>query len=469
MLRSEWPRALVCAICVAVTASCPTPPGNEGEGETGEGEGETGEGEGEEGEGETGEGEGETGEGEGETGEGEGEAGEGEGEPVFPTEQCNPDVYGTDAVRHWHLEMLPSDFQEMLAHDPFGDEECGTHEYWPANFWVEGDLEATEANPLLVGVRPKHYFAIPETGARKISMKIDVNKFVHGQQWHFLTKLSLENGGDGATVREPIAWNMYQQAGVLAACANWVTVTVNDELLGVYTNVEQMNRPFFQGRLGESSGHAWKLTCQRICAGEVRDDETGLWEGSDPNCVDETRDTLCFDPFAESNQQSCAAPNDLVAVLPSLVDMNQLLRMTAVTHIIANRDGMTTNHNNYWYYNFLSGSRGRVYFPWDLDTVMKDEGTLLLPEDPYTGLFAIAEVRAQYKAVVLELLDGPLTEANVLASFDAAEALIADDVAADPYTFDGNALGGPLPEHIDDLKAWWQQRLLQMRAEAEAL
>jgi hypothetical protein len=365
--------------------------------------------------------------------------------------------------------MDPGDWSAVKSHDPFSEPECGPHQYWQASFWVEGDDEATEAAPLVVGVRPKRYYAIVGGGDDKISLKIDVNRYVHGQIWHFLTKLSLENGGEGVIVKEALAWQLHEAGESMASCANWVWLTVNGQQMGVYGNVEQVNRWFLKARLSEDAGHMWKLSCQDLCAGQTRDDQTGLWDGADPNCVDTTRDDLCFEPFVESSQTACAGPpqDEWATALPPLVNMEQFLHMTAVDALMSNKDALTTNHNNFYYYNYLYGEAGRVYFPWDLDTVMTPQTTGLVPGTPFAMVLDVPEFRERYRTIVQELLAGPFSEASMSARLDAVQDLIGADLAADPYMPD--LLGGGLQNHIDNLKAWWQARIPQMQAEVDAL
>jgi endoglucanase len=119
-----------------------------------------------------------------------------------------------------------------------------------------------------------------------------------------------------------------------------------------------VNRGFLRSRLGESAGHLWKMTCQKVCAGEVRDDFTGLWEGPDPACEDDTAGDLCFAPFERHKSKQCAGPplNEWPTVVPPLVNMEQLLRLLLVDGMVANSDCLLTKYNNYYMYNYIGAT-----------------------------------------------------------------------------------------------------------------
>src|SRR5690606_38208931 len=105
-------------------------------------------------------------------------------------------------------------------------------------------------------------------GAVKVGLKIDINQLVPGQTYHGLRKLSMENGvsegtsEDGAPVSthviEHLGWRLMQRAGVVASRAVFARVHVNGDLLGVYVNVEQVDKRFLRSRLGDDDGWLYK-------------------------------------------------------------------------------------------------------------------------------------------------------------------------------------------------------------------
>ena len=76
----------------------------------------------------------------------------------------------------------------------------------PHNYFV-GFLSCENSPLILVGVRRKSDRAEPsEADPQKVSLKIDVNFFVPGQEFFGKKKLSLEAGGGGSVVTEGMSW-----------------------------------------------------------------------------------------------------------------------------------------------------------------------------------------------------------------------------------------------------------------------
>lgn len=66
---------------------------------------------------------------------------------------------------------------------------------------------------MLIGIRRKNDLAEPsEADPQKVSLKIDINRYIPGQLLAGKKKFSLENGSEGATVTEGLSWNIYQAA-----------------------------------------------------------------------------------------------------------------------------------------------------------------------------------------------------------------------------------------------------------------
>ena len=96
--------------------------------------------------------------------------------------QMWPEVFDPFQLTTLNLELDPADW-DTIRFDTTNEIEV------PAMFG------AADETPILVSVRRKSSRALPsEADPRKIGLKIDVNEFVDGQEWHGLVKLSLKSG-----------------------------------------------------------------------------------------------------------------------------------------------------------------------------------------------------------------------------------------------------------------------------------
>lgn len=344
-------------------------------------------------------------------------------------------VFNPDQVLDYHLEMEPGDWSALLADQT-------NSVYYPAQLSCAGEPAIT------VGVRRKR-----SGGAVKVGLKIDINQLVPGQTYHGLRKLSMENGvsegtsEDGAPVSthviEYLGWRLMQRAGVVASRAVFARVHVNGDLLGVYVNVEQVDKRFLRSRLGDDDGWLYKKS------GSAGD---GLKTHENDGLEDPYVAYFCF---WLNGRDACDAPSAevLAEELPEKLDIEGFLRMGAVNALIANTDAPLFKDNNYYYYDWY---QGRVYLPWDLDTTMRAD------YDVFTGDFGganpiYAEVlftnwEDDYAGILTELLEGELTLEAILGEIARAGAVAGDAFASDPH------VSGTMAEAAASLESYWTAR-----------
>jgi hypothetical protein len=352
-------------------------------------------------------------------------------------------VYNPDQLLDLHLELDPADWALVLADTTF-------ELFVPATFWC-GDEE-----PLVVGVRRKR-----SGGAQKVGLKVDFNEIVDDQSWQGLKKLSLENGVSsgsetddasvGDYVAEYLAWRIMQLSGGISGRAAFASLTVNDDPLGVYVNVEQVDKTFLDSRLGDDEGWLYKKS------GGVDDGfKTHETDGLD----DPYDDWFCF----LGSPTTCDAPADdvLLTELPARLDIEQILTLGAAMAYIGNTDTILFKDNNYYWYDYDGGPR--VYFPWDLDTTMR------VMTDVRTGsgipggsanyddlLFIHWE--ADYHASLADMVEVRAPASIVQNELDRAAAVAGAAFDADPY------VSGTMADAVDSLGSWWTDRETDVRGQ----
>jgi hypothetical protein len=292
--------------------------------------------------------------------------------------------------------------------------------------------------------------------------------------WHGLKKLSLENGDDYNVLREGIACHMHQMAscaegyGHDAWRANWVKLYVNGVYYGVYVNNEHLDKTFMINR----GLYIWHETWLYQYRGGR---DFSLEIGDDLNPKSPAVDELCYFPFAVDNSNSDLYPSGGICLAPSgtaletqlnnLVNMQSMLAMAAVNIFVANPDSLFTHSRNSHFLDFNldnpSETRKRMYFPWDVDASF--QGTtfnIYSPGEEYADLiFGNSTFKAQYDQILIDLLTGPLSKANIHAFIYSIEPLLTVAVAADA----GNQLDTPgvagVAEEFEDIRNWFSDRI----------
>lgn len=350
-------------------------------------------------------------------------------------------VFNPDQLLDLHLDLAGGDWASLKA-------DSTNSVYYPAT------LRCGDGAGIEVAVRRKRSGLGDKPG-----LKVDINARVPGQTFSGLRKLSLESGiGEGsstgsvdALVQEYLAWRLMARSGAVTGRAAFARVLVNGELVGVYVNVEQIDKRFLDARLGDDSGWLIKKSGSPNDGQKTREGEPNPYE-----------DYFCF--FVRNG--GCPVPGaaELAAELPARLDIPQVLRVGAVNALIANTDSPLLKDNNYLYYDYASGPR--VYLPWDLDTVMRDDYDVFTGTVPggvtyfVDALFSNWE--ADYDAVLEELLAGDLALAAIQGELDRAVDVAGAALDADPLA-DGDAASAAA-----GLRAWWTARHADVAAQVAA-
>jgi hypothetical protein len=349
-------------------------------------------------------------------------------------------VYNPDQVLDYRLTLTDADWNALKADT--------TNSILFSATLQCGD-EAPLAHP--VGVRRKR-----SGGADKPGLKVDLNEYMPGGTFYSLKKLSLENGiSEGSSdaemrdvVSEYLAWRIMNLSGTHSSRAAFARVFVNGELIGVYVNVEQVDKRFLLSRIGDDSGWLYK-------------------KSGSPDDGYKTNETVA-NPYEEDvcfwDNNPCAAPPaaELETYLPAELDIEQMLRFGGVNALIANSDSPLVKDNNFYFYDWAGG--GRVYFPWDLDTTMKDSPPIF--GGPGATLYTdvlFTHWEDDYDALLTGLLAGPLALAKIQAELDRVLAVAGSALDADP------AIGGDTAaDAVSTLDDYWSARHAQVAAELEA-
>ena len=390
-------------------------------------------------------------------------------------------IFDVNIVQSLYLVMdEPNDFNTMafssddkVTGSVFPDPCTGEHEYWLAY------LSDSNSGPFIsVALRRKSDLAAPnEVDPQKFSLKVDISRpgfTPAGQRFAGKKKLSLECGTDNALITEGLSWNIYNAAGVISGRCAWVKVYISTDYgasfdyMGLYSNVEQVDKEYLEDHLPNSHdyGFLYKMT---EYAGEVqktREAETNPFEFS-------------WYPFDHPAIPEDPTPGDWLTQTPQRVDMDQLIKFAAVENFVANADGFVNKGGNYWYYDWATHpsdpcimdpnyKEPRLYFPWDMDTTMKDsdfdmsithaqgghfmEG-LILEQDESGTPYGYDVYQAEYYSTYRNLLDNSLTVADINALIDKIETAISADVALEPFPEDT-----AVTEDFGDIRTFIQDR-----------
>lgn len=291
--------------------------------------------------------------------------------------------------------------------------------------WVAGALEVDGRTFPNVAIRFKGNGTIMDASRTvKKSVKVDLDRRGETATWRGIKTLNIHCGvTDPSKLRETLSYDLYRAAGVPAPKTAFAEVFLtvpgqfDRQLIGLYTLIEDVNKPFLRDRFGTDKGLLMKPEGTREL--DYRGDD---WERYRAN-LDLNRDAKDDEIRRLLNLSRLIHRADVEQFrneIGSYLDLDAFLKFLAATAFIVNPDSaFALGHN---YYLYLHPKTDRLHFiPWDVDRALAnfpifgsaEQQMDLSLHHPYGGtnklverLLAIPEVREKYDALLRELAAG---------------------------------------------------------------
>lgn len=325
-----------------------------------------------------------------------------------------------------------------------------SEEYFPADFqMMNSQMDTLLADK--VGVRLRGNTSRNHV---KKGFKIDFREYEGGKFYDY-KKFNLKpNVNDPSHLREPLSLLYYREMNVPAARTHPLQLYVNEEYMGVYTNIEQVDDEFLNKRHGHEDGFLYKCAYGANLLDNGQVFNTTLFE-SELNNAEDTRAEL--DHFVEVLNTTSNA--NFKTEIEKVFDVDTYLKQLAVEALLGHWDGYSYNQNNY--YLFYNGVSKKVeFFPydadntWGIDWVNGDWATRNLTQwyktneaRPLTSrILQVEEYRLAYIDHLRTLLEVYFQEAYLYPLLDAYKALLAPAVLADTYF--SRAFGFTYPDFL---------------------
>jgi spore coat protein H len=207
-------------------------------------------------------------------------------------------------------------------------------------------------------------------GSDKISLKVDLNRYVRGQKLAGFSTINLQNNiTDAGWMNEVLAYRLYRDAGALAPRTAYAQVYLSVEgrddrrYLGLYSVSENVDRNFFEDRFGTRQGAILKPSTQALFT-DWGPDWAAYEQSYDPktDLTEAEQERV----MALGRLVSSATDEAFAAQIGEYVDLDAFARYFAVLVWLANTDSLLQNGQNF--YTYLHPDTGRMHFiAWDQD------------------------------------------------------------------------------------------------------
>jgi len=313
--------------------------------------------------------------------------------------------------------------------------------------WHEGTLIFDGMEVASVGVRVKgnsSLMSVAGMGIDRFSFKVDLNRYVQGQDLLGVQMLVLNNGfKDPSLIREHLAYELAREMGLPASRTGFVDLTVAGIHLGFYTLIEHVDDEFLESNFDSDDGDMYKPELpdgNLLYEGESIADYGNV--GVETN--EDTTDHAAF--FALVSALADGSDEDIEAIL----HVEQALKYLAFNTLLVNLDSYNGMGHNYYLY--LDGDRF-VVIPWDLNEAFGNftcgcnrEGIIdfyidesscgFLAQKPLIErLMSNGEWRNEYHGYLETYLAGAFSEDQMQERIHSAADVIRSTVEADTTKF----------------------------------
>jgi len=322
--------------------------------------------------------------------------------------KVDPGDWNKLRVQHRSLvKTLRTDIPPSEREKPF--------DYVPANLTIDGTGVGK------VAIRKKGF--VGSLDHNRPSFKIQIDKYEKKKMFAGVDTLTLNNNKqDGSRVHQLVGYQFFRAAGLPASHCNLALVSVNGKSLGVYSNVESLDKHHFRRALKSAKGTLYEGT---VCDFHVH------------SLVRFERKFGSKKAIASIKNASIALDSDDRSILDKLgrhLDLDQFYRYWAAEVLIGHWDGYVSNKNNYFVY-FDSKSERLHFLPWGLDQLATDRNMFwrqgfdppksvkadaAIPRRLYKNL----EAKKQYFVAMQSLLTEVWDEDKLIKQIDDLQAMI---------------------------------------------
>ena len=250
--------------------------------------------------------------------------------------------------------------------------------------YVEGEFSLAETDgtpgsagpfstPLTVGIELKGNLGSLRSVNEKAAFKIKFDKFVEGQRFLGLEKMTLNNMvQDPSMIHEATTYQAFDDMGVPAPHVGYTYLTVNGKSYGVHLNIETQDAQSVENAFGTT----FLAPPQHIYAGEYGADVTNEpWHGTATKAWEaievsegKKKEKGDLEALVAAVEATSTAFSERVA---STTDLTEMTRDWMVEKYVGNWDGYAGNGpdynhpNNYYLYSDASGRFQMM--PWGTD------------------------------------------------------------------------------------------------------
>ena len=280
---------------------------------------------------------------------------------------------------------------------------------------------------------------------------------------------------DPMMIQERLAYDLFSRSDALAPKARYVHLVLGGEYMGVYTEIQEVDRLFFADNGIDDDGNLYRMGGGVLDVLESEEAYREVYEKK----TNESDPAGHADLIAMIEALNLTGEHELAAWFDGNFDSDGYIDFMVVNGIVGNGDLIDGNQ---YIYHDTSLDRWH-HVPWDYNN-----GTFANPQLPWSNLtfygaglsnpwwftsltriYANPELRARYVARTQELLAGTHSLSEITQAASGAVSSASTDVALDPWMVAWERDEGYSDDLVPAVADYAEARIDHMSWEAEAL
>lgn len=331
-------------------------------------------------------------------------------QPPGPKNQA---MFDENTIVEFYLTISEAEWQKFLEYRAEGKKE-DVH----CTFEWDGDVFADAA--CRSKGNPDYW-----KDEKKPQFTIRFNRWNKDLRFHGLRKLNLEaNPYTTTPIRDRLGMWLMREAGIDAPRVNHARVYLNGKYLGLYMNIEAIDREFLEGHFNDPTGNLYE-NGYVLKTNEEINDLHNLYTYED--LIDD-------EPLGADHKT-------FIEAFSKIADVHEILLEMAAEVVLPTADNFTNGSWNFYLYD--CPGRGFLVLPWDLDTIIDEYsppdtdlyewwgGEIGNPPSKFRLLVNEIPIwRQEFEDNLVKIRDGPYARLAERASFYCQQ--IRDSFEADP-------------------------------------
>jgi len=343
-------------------------------------------------------------------------------------------IFDDTKIHEYHLHFYTDNWQDSLEYYKDNGEQ-----YIPARFvYVNGNDSVILDS---VGVRYKgnsSYSLSSKSLKKPFKFKFDEYR---SQNFFGVSKLNFSNAvKDPTQMREKLAYDIIGQY-MPASRAAFAKIYIDGIMLGLYTQVEQVDKKFLKREFVSSKYNLYKSSDNGAPLNYTSANQNDYATYYELQTNETQNDWSALIKFLDKLNNTDSS--EFISVVGNMLDIDNCLRYLAFNMVVSNFDSYTGSGRNFYLYDDSSSAAFKL-IPWDLNfafgiytngwnvTTVDAAMTNNFEQRPLMKrLLTNDSLKQVYLSYVKRMIEGPASLSAVSEKIDKYKALIDPVVAVD--------------------------------------